>query len=212
MKYIDWFEHISATSRIVIFALSCAVAFSSSASAQAHEPEGSTSGFSLGGHVATIGVNPDSFDLNGQATNRTVLIGTGSGLTIAYGVTEWLTIALNGDGRESENDRHFAFADIGAQVFLPAKSRLRPHFDIALTGRRADFDARGEEIDARGAGLSLGAGALYFVSRSFALEGALLWTPGDLHRYVDGERVKDLDAIGVSGTRALFGIRWFPGR
>jgi hypothetical protein len=211
MKSITWFEHISATSRIVMFTLSCAGAVSSSTSAQTHDPGGS-SGFSLGGHLAVISVNPDSFDLNHQPTDRSVPTATGGGLTFAYGLNEWFTIALNGDGRESENDRHFAFADIGAQVFLPGKNRLRPHLDIALTGRRAEFDTPSEEIDTRGAGLSLGGGALYFVSRSFALDGALLWTSGHLDRYADGERVKALDGIRISETRFLLGVRWFPGR
>jgi opacity protein-like surface antigen len=212
MKHIDWFEHISATSRIVIVTLSCAGAFPSPTSAQTHHPEGSTRGFSLGGHVAVIGVNPDAFDMNGQATNPARLTMTGGGLTVAYGLNEWFTIALTGDGRESEHDRHFTFADIGAQVFLPGGSRLRPHFDIALTGRRAEFDAASDEIDTRGAGWSVGGGALYFLSRSFALDAALLWTGGGLDRLADGERVTDVDAIGVSGTRFLIGVRWFAGR
>jgi hypothetical protein len=133
-------------------------------------------------------------------------------LTVAYGLNDWLTIALTGDGRESGNDRHVVFADLGAQVFLPRASRVRPHLDLELTGRRAEFDVSSDEIDGRGAGLSVGGGALYFLSRSFALDAALLWTPGGLDRYADGERVKDVDAIGVSATRFLIGVRWFPGR
>jgi hypothetical protein len=212
MKHIHWFEHISATSRIIIFTLSCVGAFASSTSAQTRHTEGSTRGFSLAGHLAVIGVNPDSFDLKRLATNPTRTTMAGGGLTVAYGLNDWLTIALTGDARESGNDRHVAFADLGAQVFLPGGSRVRPHLDLALTGRRAEFDAASNEIDSRGAGLSVGGGALYFLSRSFALDAALLWTPGDLDRYADGERVKDVDAIGVSGTRFLIGVRWFPGR
>jgi len=212
MKCIDWFEHISATSRIVVVTLCCVGAFPLSTSAQTDTPEASTQGFSLGGHVAVIRVNPDSLDLNGQATDPMRLTVTGGGVTVAYGLNEWLTIALAGDGHESGNDRHFAFADLGAQVFLPRARRLRPHLDVALTGRRAEFDAADNAIDTRGAGVSVGGGALYFLSRSLALDTALLWTAGNLHRFANGGRVKDLDPIGVSGTRFLVGIRWFAAR
>jgi Outer membrane protein beta-barrel domain len=211
MKHIDWFEHISATSRIVLLTLSCAGAFPSSTSAQTHAPEGFTKGFSVGGHIAVIGVDPGSFDPNHQAPDPARVTLTGGGLTVAYGLNEWLTLTLTGDGHESENDRHFAFADIGAQVFLPRGRRVRPHLDVALTGRRADLDAAGNPIDTRGAGVSVGGGALYFLSPSFAFDAALMWTPGDLHRYADGRRVRDLDAVGVSAMRFLVGVRWFAG-
>jgi hypothetical protein len=64
-------------------------------------------------------------------------------------------------------------------------------------------------MDTRGSSLSVGGGLLYFVSRSFALDAAVVWTPGDLDQYADGERIKDAQAIGVSGTRFLIGVRWF---
>jgi hypothetical protein len=35
---------------------------------------------------------------------------------------------------------------------------------------------------------------------------------GDLDRYADGERVKDVGAIDVSGTRFLIGVRSYPWR
>jgi hypothetical protein len=156
-----------------------------------------------------IGSNPDSFDQGGQRTDPAHVTAVGGGLTVAYGVNEWLMVALNGDGRESEDDRHLSFADIGAQLFLPGGNRLRPHFDVALTGRRAEFEADSGAIDTRGAGLTIGGGVLYFVSRAFALDATLLWTAGDLDQHADGERVKDAVAIGVSGTRLLIGGRWF---
>src|SRR5262245_21170314 len=212
MKHIDWFEHISPASFIVVFTLCCAVAVPSLASASTDYPGGSTKGLSLGGHAAVIGVNSDSVDLNGQASNPAGVTVTGGGLTVAYGLNEWLTIGLAGDGCETGNGRHFVFADIGAQVFLPRARRLRPHLDVALTGRRAEFNAAGDLIDARGAGVSVGGGALYSASRSLALDTALLWTAGGLRRFADGERAKDLDPIGVSETRFLVGVRWFVGR
>ncbi|HJZ78144.1 MAG TPA: hypothetical protein VKE51_40735 [Vicinamibacterales bacterium] len=212
MKCIDWFERLSATSRILVVTLSCAGAFPSSTSAQTQNPEASTKGFSLGGHITVISVNPDSFDLNGHATDPSRRTVTGGGLTVAYGLNEWLTIALTGDGHESENDRHFAFADIGVQAFLPGGHRVRPHLDIALTGRRTEFDASGYEIGTRGAAISVGGGALCFLSRSFAVDAAVLWTAGDSGRFAGGERIEDLEAIGVSGTRFVIGVRWFAGR
>jgi len=95
---------------------------------------------------------------------------------------------------------------------LPRGNRLRPHLDVALTGRRAEFDVATGAIDTRGAGWSIGGGVLCFLSRSFALDAALLRTTGDLDQYADDERVKDVDALGVSGTRFLIGVRWYPWR
>jgi len=65
---IDWFENIGRTSRIVILTLCCAGAMVSSSSAQTQPRDSSARGFSVGGHVAIVGSNPDSFDLNGQNT------------------------------------------------------------------------------------------------------------------------------------------------
>lgn len=209
MKCVDWFEGLYGTTRALFVTLCCTGAVASPTWAQTHTPDSSTRGFSLGGHVAVIGSNPDSFDQNGHRTDPARVTAVGGGLTLAYGVNEWLTVALNGDGRETEDDRHLSFADIGAQLFLPGGNYLRPHFDVALTGRRAEFEADHGAIDTRGAGLTIGGGVLYFLSRAFALDATLLWTAGDLDQHADGERVKGAAAIGVSGTRFLIGVRWF---
>src|SRR5262249_37463903 len=169
-------------------------AFVSSAWGQTPTRDSSTRGFSIGGHIAVVGSNPDSFDLNGRPTDPARMTTAGGGLIVAYGVNEWLTVALTGDGGESGDDRHLTFADIGAQFFLPAWNRLHPHLDVALTGRRAEFEAAGGAFDTRRGGLSVGGGVLYFVSRSFALDATLLRTAGDLDQYADGERVKDVGA------------------
>ena len=208
MKCISGFEAISGTARIVIFTMCCVGAFAASARSQTPTLDSSTKGFSLGGHVAVIGSNPDSFDLNGQRTDPTRVTTAGGGLIVAYGVNEWLTIALNGDGRELEGDRHLSFGDIGLQIFLPGRNGLRPHLDVAMTGRRAEFETAAGAMDTRGHGWSIGGGVLYFWSRSLALDAALLRTAGDLDRHTHGEH----DAIGVSGTRLLLGVRWYPGR
>jgi len=209
MKRMNWFEALFRASRASSVTLCWTVALASPASAQTQTPDFSTRGFSLGGHAAVIGANPGSFGENSHRTDPARVTGGGGGLVVAYGVNEWLTVALNGDGHESEDDRSLTFADIGAQLFVPTGNRVRPHLDVALTGRRAEFTANGGAIDTRGSSLTIGGGLLYFVSRSFALDAALLWTTGDLDQYVDGERVKDAQAIGVSGTRFLIGVRWF---
>ena len=199
-------------SRALIVTLCSTAALAFPASAQTQTPDFSTRGFSLGGHAAVIGANPDSFGENGHRTDPEGLTAGGGGLIVAYGVNEWLSVALNGDGHESEDDRDLTLADIGVQFFLPARGRVRPHLDVALTGRRTEFTTTSRAIDTRGASLSIGGGFLYFVSRSLAFDAALLWTRGDLDQYADGERVKDADPIGVSGTRFLIGVRWFPRR
>lgn len=182
------------------------------ASAQTPPPD-STKGFSVGGHVAVIDSHPDPFDLNGQHTDIEGVTTAGGGASVGYGVTNWLTFVLNGDGHESDEDRHQAFGDIGLQFVLPGESGVRPHLDIALTGRRAGFEASMGTVDTRGASFSLGGGVLYFVSRSFVLDATLLRTAGDLdHQYVDDKRVSDKDPINISATRLLVGVRWYPGR
>src|SRR4029453_14515342 len=189
MKNIHWFETTRGTARIVVFTLCCTGgAFAPSASAQTPASESSTRGFSLGGHVAVIGSNPDSFDLKGQPTHPPRVTVAGGGVMVAYGVTEWLTVTLNGDGRESGDDRHLSFGDIGAQFLLPGWNRLLPYLDVALTGRRAEFEAAGDAIDTREAGLSVGGGALYFLSRSFAVEAPLLRPAGILNAMPTGNR------------------------
>jgi hypothetical protein len=212
MKCMDWFEELLRTTRLLILTLCCMGVFASPSGAQTHRSDPPTRGFSVGGHVAVIGTNPDQFDLDGQSTNPAGVTITGGGLMVAYGVTDWLTVVLNGDGRERGDDRHLSFGDIGAQVLLPGGNGLRPHIDVALTGRRAEFEAATGATDTRGAGVSFGGGVVYFLSRSFALDATLLRTAGDLDRYADGERVKDVDAIDVSGTRFLIGVRWYPWR
>src|SRR5262249_17290912 len=212
MNSIDWFEELSGTTRVLIVTLCWTVALASPASAQPQTADFSTRGFSFGGHVALIGANPASFDENGHRTDPGRVTAGGGGLVIAYGVNEWLTVAFNGDGGERGDDRHLTFADIGAQVFVPVGNRVRPHLDVPLTRRRAEFMGGSGAIDTRGSSLSIGGGLLYFVSRSFALDAGLLWTAGDLDQYADGGRVKDAEAVGVSGTRFLIGVRWFARR
>src|SRR5262245_2221366 len=209
MKYIDWFEDLFENSRALIVTLCSTVALASPLSAPTQTPDFSTRGFSLGGHAAVIGANPDSFGESGHRTDPERVTAGGGGFVVAFGVNEWLTVALNGDGHETEDDRHLTFADIGVQLFLPAGRRVRPHLDVALTGRRTAFTTTGGATDTRGSSLSIGGGLLYFLSRPFALDAALLWTRGDLDQYADGERVKNAHPSGVSGTRFLIGIRWF---
>jgi hypothetical protein len=211
MRHIQWFENIIVPIRISLILL-CVGALGCPASAQTAPHNASTKGFSVGGHVAIIGSSPDSVDVNGQHTDIETVTTIGGGATIAYGVNDWLTVFLNGDGHESDEDRHLAFADLGAQLFLWGRSGFRPHLDIAFTGRRADFDAAITTVDTRGASLSFGGGVLYFMSPSFAIDGTLLRTEGDLDRYVDGQRVRGADGISVPATRLLVGVRWFPGR
>src|SRR5262245_47136808 len=209
MKCIDWFEKLLKTPPTLIVTLCWTIALASPTSAQTQTPDFSTRGFSFGGHAAVIGANPDAFGENGHLVDPARITAGGGGLVVAYGVNEWLTVSLNGDGHESGDDRHLTFADIGVEFFLPARGRVRPHLDVAVTGRRTEFTTTSSVIDTRGSSLSIGGGLLYFTSRSFALDAAVLWTRGGLDQYAEGGPVTDADPIGVSGTRFLIGIRWF---
>ena len=110
---MECFEELFGTTRVLIPILCCTGALASPARAQTHTPESSTTGFSLGRHVAVIGAHPDSFDEHGHRTDSARVTAAGGGLMVADGVSESLTGAFNGDGRENEDDRHLSFAAIG---------------------------------------------------------------------------------------------------
>src|SRR5262245_44647477 len=98
-----WFEKFLRTTRTWIVTLCWTVALASPTSAQSQTPDFSTRGFSLGGHAAVIGANPGSFGESGHRTDPARVTSGGGGFVVTYGVNEWFTIALNGDGHESED-------------------------------------------------------------------------------------------------------------
>lgn len=154
----------------------------------------------------------DTTLVDGQPINPDRVTGVGGGLFLGYGITDWLTIYLNGDGRESGEDLHLTHADIGARYSFLRGQRVRPHLDVALTGKRADFDIGSPPLDTRGAGWTVGGGVSWFLSRSLAFDASLLQSGGALSQFKDDERIKGLDDVGVNSTRVNIGIRWYPGR
>jgi len=169
----------------------------------------STKGFSIGTHASFGRRDADPVRLGGQLFDTEAGHRTGGGFSLAYGIDDGLTVYLNGDG--GERDEHvLAHGDLGAQLLLRRGHRLRPHLDVALTGRKAEFEAGPQWLEGRGTGVSFGAGALYFPSSSIALDLTFLRTVGELDRYRDGARA---GSLGTSWTtRANLGIRWYPGR
>lgn len=191
----------------------CAIGlFAEPALAQGQQGPPSTKGFSVGTQMTLASRQAVDGPLNGQPGGADGATRIGGGASVAYGITEWLTLYMNGDGAEAEEDRVLAFGDIGARIFPTRGQRLRPYLDLAFTGRKAEFDAGTQTIDARGAGWSFGGGALYFLTSSLALDASVTQSVGGLDQFRDGTRAKNLEAIDVNSTRVSIGIRWYPGR
>jgi opacity protein-like surface antigen len=189
----------------------CCLLLPAASSAQQTQPW-STKGFSVGGHLSIATAGADTTVVDGQPVNVDRVTGVGGGLFLGYGITDWLTIYLNGDGRESGEDLHLTHADIGARYSFLSGQRVRPHLDAAITGKRAEFDTGSPALDTRGAGWTVGGGVSWFLSRSFAFDASLLQSGGALSRFKDDQRIRDVDTVGVNSTRVNIGISWYPGR
>jgi len=151
--------------------------------AEAAQGKPATKGFWVEGHFTLGSGDGAEVRLNGEVLKTKRETNVGGGLSVAYGATEWLTVYLNGDGTEGDEEHVLSHGDLGAQVFLRSGHRLRPHLDVALTGRRVVLDAGAQTIDARGSGLSLGGGVVYFLSSALALDATLLRSVGELDQF-----------------------------
>lgn len=157
--------------------------------------------------------------LNGVAvqTEDEEELESGGGLTLqgGYGFGP-LTVflRLGGDavtGASGGGDYSLAHVDLGGRYHLGGTSRWQPFLEAAYSGRAVTFDAI--DLDARGAGITLGGGLFYFIAPAFSLGATLDYTFGDFEeaRVSEGEWV-DLgsDAFSVTTTRVDLGVNWHP--
>jgi len=196
---------------VVLFMCAVGLLTPSAVVAQEHETP-TTSGFAVGGHVTVATAGAGTTTVNGQPITPARASGLGGGLVVSYGLTDRLTVYLNGDGRESANDLHLSHADLGLQYFFSSGRRLRPHVDLAFAGLRAEFASESETLDARGSAWSFGGGALYFLHPRLALDATILQTAGGLDQFRNGDHVRGAGEVDVNSTRFNIGVRWYPGK
>jgi len=143
--------------------------------------------------------------------------GAGLGIGLAYGILERISFILDLSGSRMETSTGTGYilghGDIGCQIFLTrAGSRVKIFAAASATARTARFDILGTHIDLKGKGGTLGVGAMYFMSRSVALDAGLKATLGSIDEISGGGVVSDLRDVRANSTRLDVGIAWFPMR
>ncbi len=152
--------------------------------------------------------------------------GGGIGLRAGYGFSNRFTLYLGIDGagmnggngflgHESDDDYGMVYVELGGRFHFRSGRKLVPYADAALSVIGLGYEGSGafDNIDIAygGAGLSLGGGALYFLSPTVALDAGMVFTPGSLmEREVDGDW-EDAD-IKLTGARIHFGLSFYPFR
>lgn len=178
--------------------------------AGAAQAQSNISGFSLG--VALHGAAIDAEDAD------EIESGGGLALRLGYGVTDAITLFIEGAGAninpDGADDYPLVHVDLGGRFsFLGSASRLRPFVGASVTGRAASFDLGTETLDLRGRAFTVGGGLEYFVSSVLGLEVGLNYSFGsfDEGRLSDGDW-EDLEEEEVDATTTRFnlGIVWRP--
>jgi hypothetical protein len=116
-------------------------------------------------------------------------------------------------GLETDETSGLVYAELGGRFHFRPGHRLVPYADAAIAVIGAGSEARtyGGDVGYGGAGLSVGGGALYFLSPTVALEGGASFTPGSLMESDLGGVNEDID-IGVAGVRMHVGLTFYPFR
>ena len=176
-----------------------------------------TSGFFV--HARTSG-HGMAFDGPGDAE------GVGLGLRAGYGVSDRFTLYLGVEGAGLDGGRGFeglgddekygaVYIELGSRFHFRPGQRLEPYADVALAVVGLGYDGTGsdagKDVTYGGAGVSLGAGLLYFLSPKFALDTGLAFTPGSLMEREVGRNSEDVD-IALTGARIHVGLSVYPFR
>jgi hypothetical protein len=135
--------------------------------------------------------------------------GAGYGLSVGWGLTNLLTLYLEGSGATVETldglDTYtLAHADLGARFnFRSAEKRFRPYALVAYSGIAAGMEIGGDLFTISGAGPSFGGGIAYFISRKIAVDLGLKATSGS---FTEAEYRGNKKTIDVSATSARLGL------
>ena len=144
--------------------------------------------------------------------------GGGYGLTLGWGLTNLVTLYLEGSGAQVEtldgSDTYtLGHFDVGARVnFLAPYKRWRPFATVGLSGRAAEGDVGGAIVTLSGTGLTVGGGVAYFISRKIAVDLGLKWTAGDFTDAELNDVAVDIDPIGATSARFDLGVAYWHGR
>ena len=176
-----------------------------------------TSGLFL--HARTSG-HGMAFDGPGDAE------GLGLGLRAGYGVSDRFTLYLGVEGAGLDGGSGFEglgadekygvlYIELGSRLHFRSGHQLKPYADVALAVVGLGYDGvesyAGNDVTYGGAGVSLGAGLLYFLSPKFALDTGLAFMPGSLMEREVGRNNEDVD-IALTSARIHVGLSVYPFR
>lgn len=150
-------------------------------------------------------------------------VGPGAGLSAGYGFSDRITAAVTVDRAlmdDGEDEFTLQHVDAGLRVHLSGGGTgLVPYVGGGLTWRSVrleDHEFLGDTFDVRiaGTGPTIGAGVLWFVSGSIALEAGATWTGGRMEQVtVEGLHVSQEDYIMTNASgRVAVGVSWFARR
>lgn len=193
--------------RTLALAATMAATFSTTAAAQLGAPapqRSSIAGLNLG-----VFLNGSAIEM---AESNTTESGGGGSVHLGYGVSENASVFLRVNTatiRSSDipggGSYTMAHADIGVRYsFLGSSSVVRPFVQGAFNGRAVMIDEGiAGTLDARGRGLSAGAGLEYFFSPTVAVEAGFSYSVGrfDEGRLNGGDWV-DFEGEGLRATSA----------
>lgn len=176
--------------------------------AAAQSPAGE--GLTLGARAFGVGLGYDPVGPDDNVTDS----GGGLGVQVGYGVSRSVTLFLTLEGAAMEPDGGgdgygLGVADLGARFHLTPSARLVPYLSAALTAQNAAFDVPNtdDDLNASGGGLTLGAGILYGLSRSVALDVGLQATGARFSRLeFAGNSTENFDDIEAAIVRLGIGI------
>ena len=177
----------------------------------------STKGFFLGAHLNGSAISAE--DLSDDVES-----GGGFGVRLGYGFTPRLALVLDGTGaiiNSTDDEYTLAHFDVALRyAFTGATRRFVPFLEAGFSGRAAGADdvtlylddgsQTTGDLTISGTGLTLGAGAQYYVSPKVALGLGLKWTTGEFSTVkFDNVSVDGLE-IDATSTRLNLGVTWYP--
>jgi len=198
--------HTAALGLLVLLALPASL----------HAQESTTRGFVVGLHATGATLTVEDGDRADAG---------GGGLFVGYGLNRRFTLFAQVDGARFdeqstgavEGDWTLGHFDLGLRFNFANSLRSWIPFLQASLGRRAvnvvdpivDGTAE-EEVDFSGGSLTLGGGISYYLSRSWSIEAALLFTGGEFTTLrVDDVSISGFDEDATS-RRFNLGVRWWP--
>jgi len=143
--------------------------------------------------------------------------GGGVGFVLGWGLGNLVTLYLEGVAADVEflsggGTYTLTHADLGARFnFRSMAKRWRPYAKAAVTGLYAETDILGNDIfSISGAGVTVGGGIAYFISRKFAVDAGLEFTGGSFSEAELAGLKNDID-VSATSTRFNLGMSFWNG-